>query len=128
MMDQNSYCSPESLAEPSNEPAPLTRLGWILRLSLLVISTMALGLVWLIPVAGFHHTYIVGIFGWLVINGENPNPNSVLYFHGEEYVPTPWGLPLNVVATCGIFWLLSHVFWRRKRLPSPAQGVTASTR
>ena len=82
----------------------------------LLVAAALLFCIWALPVAGFHHMYLVGIFGWLAINGEDPDPSSIFYFDGYEFVPTLWGLPINVVAT----FFITKFLWRMSRkLESP---------
>lgn len=71
--------------------------------------------VWVLPVAGFHHTYVVGIFGWLFVNGEDPDPSSRFFIGGREYVPSPCGLPLSLAATAGVVWLMAWWYRRVRR-------------
>jgi len=107
-MDQNPF---ESLKEISAAKQPETsqRLVRLVKVfATLAGSAIALLTLWCFPLAGFHHQYLVGLFGWLVINGEDPDPRSWLYFAGEEYFPNPCGLIPTLVVT----WLVLRFNWR----------------
>lgn len=69
-------------------------------------------ILWCLPLASFHHMALVGLFAWLFINGEDPDHDSWLYFHGEEYIIQPCGLALTIGATlCLLVWA-----WRAGQL------------
>ena len=108
-MDRDKSSAAASTTSPYDSSDDLKSITAFL--FVLVGAGVLLMSIWALPISGFHHMYIVGIFGWLFINGEDPDPNSVFYFAGREYVPTIGGLPINLVATVGIFWFI----WRCSR-------------
>lgn len=59
---------------------------------------------WCIPLASFHHMELWGLFGWLFINGEDPDRNSIFYWQGREYWPT-CGLIPTLVASTVVLWI-----------------------
>jgi hypothetical protein len=113
-MDENPY-EPPKLSSLGSAQKILTARGWTELVGLIVACMVGLFILWALDIAGFHHDRVVGLFGWLFINGEDPNRESAFYFRGEEYWPTWTGLPITLAATCGLILLARYAFRRLDR-------------
>ena len=76
--------------------------GWVDVLGhcfFLAFILLANHILWVQPLWGFHHTYTIGIFAWLLIGGDE----------GFGIVPNMLGFPLTLLASWGCLALIRLV-------------------
>ena len=67
--------------------------------AIVVVSWLLFG-----PVDGFHHQYSFGIFGYMFWNGEDPDPNGLL-FRGFEVGISPARFVVSLALWAGALYL-----------------------